>query len=153
MKILATLCYLRKDRQTLMLHRVKKVNDIHQGKWNGMGGKVEDGESPEECAIREVKEESGLDILKQRFAGIITFPLFDGENDWYVYLFEVTSFSGEIIECDEGNLEWIDDNNIFNLPLWEGDHYFLRWLLGGKFFSAKFIYKNKKLSDHTVEFY
>jgi 8-oxo-dGTP diphosphatase len=151
--ILATLCYIRKDGKTLMLHRIKKLNDIHQDKWNGLGGKLEAGESPEECSIREIKEESGLIVKKQRLAGLLTFPLFDGKNDWYVYLYDVTEFTGKLIESSEGNLEWIDDTKLFEIPLWEGDHHFLKWMLEGLFFSAKFTYQNKKLTNYSVEFY
>ncbi len=150
---LATLCYLRKNDQTLMLHRVKKENDMHEGKWNGLGGKLEAGESPEECAIREVKEESGLDIRKPQLKGVLTFPAFSKNEDWYVFLFVVTEFSGTLIDSDEGNLEWIDNDQLFDLPLWEGDKIFLRWLEKEGFFSAKFMYKNNKLIHHEVLFY
>ncbi len=151
--IQATLCYIRNDNKTLMLHRVKKENDIHKDKWNGLGGKFEKGESPEECLEREVLEESGLTINDYRLAGVLTFPLFDGKNDWYVYLYEVTGFSGELIDSPEGNLEWIDDDMLFQLPLWEGDHLFLKWMFEGKFFSAKFVYENSKLVNYKVKIY
>jgi len=150
---LATLCYLRKNNQTLMLHRVKKENDMHEGKWNGLGGKLEPGESPEECAIREVREESGLDVRNPQLKGVLTFPAFSKNEDWYVFLFVITEFSGTLIDSEEGNLEWIDDDKLFELPLWEGDTIFLKWLDKKPFFSAKFIYKNKKLLDYNVIFY
>ena len=150
---LATLCYLRKNNQTLMLHRVKKENDMHKGKWNGLGGKLESGESPEECAIREVREESGIDIRNPQLKGVLTFPAFSNNEDWYVFLFLITDFSGTMIDSDEGKLEWIDNDKLFDLPLWEGDKYFLKWLDAAPFFSAKFIYKNKKLLDYKVVFY
>ena len=117
--ILATLCYVKKDGKTLMLHRVKKAEDLHEGKWNGLGGKLEAGETPEECVIREVREESGLSVRKPKLKGILTFPGFDGERDWYVYVFEARDFSGRLTECDEGRLEWVEDARLTGLDLWE----------------------------------
>ena len=153
MKILATLCYVQDHGKTLMLHRIKKQNDVHKDKWNGLGGKFENGESPEECVKREILEESGLTIDNPRLHGVITFPNFDGENDWIVFLFTASEFCGTLIESNEGHLEWIDHNKLFDLHLWEGDYIFLKWLKQDKFFSAKFIYENKVLKDWSVEFY
>lgn len=152
---LATLCYVRdtKTNKTLMLHRIKKKQDMHEGKWNGLGGKFEEGESPEECVIREIKEESGLIIQNPKLKGFITFPEFDGFDDWYVFLFTVEHFSGDLIDSKEGELKWIPDNEVTKLPLWEGDRIFIPWLSEDKFFSAKFIYENKKLISHEVLFY
>ena len=150
---LGTLVYLQRNQQTLMLHRVKKEQDYHEGKWNGLGGKLEPGETPEECAIREVKEESGLDLVNPKLRGIITCPMFDQVDDWYVYLFRGTTFTGDLIDSPERNLDWIDDDNLLNLNLWEGDYIFLKWLDQDRFFSAKFIYENKQLTDHTVVFH
>ena len=150
---LGTLVYLKRNSQTLMLHRVKKEGDYHEGKWNGLGGKIDPGETPEECAIREVKEESGLDLVNPRLRGFITFPMFDGVDDWYVYLFTGTEFTGDLIDSPEGNLAWIDHDKLLELNLWEGDYIFLKWLDGDRFFSAKFSYKNKKLIDHSVVFH
>lgn len=154
MKI-ATLCYVIDDvkKRTLMLHRVKKENDMHEGKWNGLGGKLENGESPEDCVIREVKEESGLTIINPHLHGFITFPAFDGFEDWYVFLFTANKFEGDLIESNEGNLEWIDNNKVCDLNLWEGDKEFMKWLYDEKFFSAKFNYANGRLVDYTVNFY
>ena len=152
MKI-GTLCYVRSGDKTLMLHRVKKQNDIHEGKWNGLGGKVDPGETPEECVIREVREESGLMITKPRLCGVITFPMFDGVDDWYVFVYTVDSFTGKLVESNEGDLKWIDNDKLFELSLWEGDKIFMKWLNGSKMFSAKFVYKDHKLSDHEVIFY
>src|SRR6056297_2091953 len=112
MTILATLCYLQKDGQTLMLFRNKKENDIHEGKYNGLGGKFEIGESPEECARREIEEESGLVAEELHLKGVITFPKFDGTNDWYVFVYTVFQFSGRLIESPEGSLEWIDNDRL-----------------------------------------
>ena len=150
---LATLCYLKNDDRTLMLHRIKKKNDIHQGKWNGLGGKLHKGETPEECVVREVKEESGYSIINPRLRGIITFPAFKDNEDWYVFLYVADQFSGEKIESAEGKLQWIENNKLMNLNLWEGDRIFLPWIEQNRFFSAKFVYLNNKLVDHKVVFY
>ena len=136
-----------------MLHRIKKKNDIHQDKWNGLGGKLITGESPEECIKREVLEESGLIIKDPKLHGIITFPKFDGFDDWLVFVYSSDKFEGELIDSDEGELEWINNDVLFDLNLWEGDKVFIPWLSQEKFFSAKFIYKKKKLADYSVVFY
>ena len=136
-----------------MLHRIKKVNDIHQDKWNGLGGKLHAGETPEECVIREVREESGLTIEKPRLRGIITFPEFTPSEDWYAFLFTADRFTGQLIDSPEGSLEWVADSRLFDLPMWEGDYIFLNWLDQERFFSAKFVYKDKKLVEHSVLFY
>ncbi len=152
---LATLCYVidRMKNSTLMLHRVKKENDVHEGKWNGLGGKLEIGETPEDCVIREVKEESGLTIINPKLHGFITFPLFDGVDDWYVFVFTAENFSGELIDSAEGILEWIPNEGVTSLNLWDGDAIFLNWLKEDKFFSAKFVYEKGKLKSHLVSFY
>ncbi|MDP3150683.1 MAG: 8-oxo-dGTP diphosphatase [Ignavibacteria bacterium] len=152
---LATLCYVknRKANTTLMLHRIKKENDVHEGKWNGLGGKFERSETPEECVIREIKEESGLTIVDPKLKGFITFPLFDGVHDWYVFIFVAENFSGELIDSDEGKLEWIPDEKLTQLNLWDGDQIFMEWFADDKFFSAKFFYENKKLVRYDVSFY
>jgi 8-oxo-dGTP diphosphatase len=152
---LATLCYIRdkKRKKTLMIHRIKRANDYHSGKWNGLGGKLKQGESPEDCVKREVKEESGLTISEPKLRGFITFPLFDGKDDWYVFLFTADKSTGRIIDPKEGTLEWIPDDQITGLNLWDGDKIFMEWLNQDKFFSAKFIYKNKKYLSHQVFFY
>jgi 8-oxo-dGTP diphosphatase len=154
MKI-ATLCYVRdrEDKRTLMIHRTRKINDYHSGKWNGLGGKLDQGETPEECVVREVKEESGLLISNPRMQGLITFPLFDGTDDWYVFLFTADNYIGELIDSNEGDLKWIPDNELTDLNLWEGDKIFLKWVFQEKFFSAKFIYKEGKYISHEVIFY
>lgn len=137
-----------------MLHRNKKKEDIHDGKWNGLGGKIHLGETPEECVIREVREESGFTIYNPSLRGIITFPAFKDEEDWYVYVFTAEQFSGDLkIESEEGDLKWIDDGQIVSLPLWEGDPIFLKWIEEGRFFSAKFIYRNGKFMGHDVVFH
>ena len=136
-----------------MIHRVKKKNDYHRGKWNGLGGKFEPGESPEECAVREIKEESGLIIKNIEMKGFITFPMFDGKEDWYVFLFTADEYEGELIDSNEGNLDWIPNEKLTEINLWEGDKYFIPWLFKEKFFSAKFIYENGNYIRHEVCFY
>ena len=153
MKILATLCYVMSEGRTLMLYRNKKENDFHEGKWNGLGGKFEPGETPEECAIREIKEESGLTVKDPIMKGFITFPLFDGKNDWYVFVFKFDGFEGKLIDSPEGTLEWIPNDKLTELNLWEGDSIFIPWLFEEKFFSAKFNYKDKEFIDYEVVFH
>lgn len=150
---LATLCYVKNNGKTLMLHRVKKENDIHEGKWNGLGGKLDDGETPEECVIREIQEECGLTLKNPSLRGILTFPIFDGIDDWRVFVFVAKEFEGELTDSNEGNLKWIDDNELLNLNLWDGDKIFLKWLDREEFFSGKFIYDSGKLIDHHVVFH
>ncbi|MBN2460749.1 MAG: 8-oxo-dGTP diphosphatase [Candidatus Cloacimonetes bacterium] len=150
---LGTLCYLRKEGKTLMIYRNKKDNDYHEGKYNGLGGKFLPGETPEECAIREVQEESGLVMRNPRLHGCITFPLFDGRDDWYVFIFTCGDFSGRMIDSPEGYLEWVNNDNLLQLPLWEGDRIFLPWLEKDNFFSAIFNYQDKHLVSWDVRFY
>jgi 8-oxo-dGTP diphosphatase len=152
MMILATLCYIKCDGCTLMVYRNKKPNDIHEGKWNGLGGKVEAGESPEECVIREVYEESGLSICNPKMCGLLIFPKFKS-NDWYVFVFTATEFSGELIDSPEGRLEWIQDEKVLALNLWPSDPIFMPWIKDDKFFSAKFEYDGDKLGGYEVVFH
>ena len=151
--ILATLCYLKRDGHTLMLHRNKKENDVHQGKWNGLGGKFQPGESPEECAAREVYEESGFRVQALDLRGVITFPMFSHDRDWYVFLFVIPTFTGEAVESPEGELAWIPDEELLDLNLWEGDRIFLPWLDQPEFFSARFEYEGGRFISHSVNFY
>ncbi|WP_372367905.1 NUDIX domain-containing protein [Candidatus Uabimicrobium sp. HlEnr_7] len=150
---LATLCYLKKDNKTLMLHRIKKDKDIHAGKWNGLGGKFDEHETPEECAIREIEEESGLVAKELNLKGMITFPKFKDNEDWYVFVYVVPKFSGTLRECEEGELHWIANESLNDLNLWEGDRIFFPWLEQNSFFSAKFIYENGNYIKHEVSFY
>ena len=152
-RILATLCYVKRGGRTLMLHRIKKKNDIHAGKWNGLGGKFEPGETPEECARREILEESGLVVEHLELKGLLTFPLFRPGEDWYAFVFVVTEFSGSLIDSAEGRLAWIPDDEVPKLPLWEGDRIFLPWLEEDRFFSGRFEYIDKRLVSHSVDFY
>lgn len=152
--ILATLCYVKRGGRTLMLQRGKKADDIHQGKWNGLGGKMIPGETPEACVIREVREESGLEIRRPKLRGLLTFPNFNGGHDWYAFVFTAEEFDGEPVEeCDEGCLEWIEDKKLLDLPLWEGDRFFLRWIEENRFFSACFFYESNRLLRREVVFY
>lgn len=152
---LATLCYVHQNEKTLMLHRIKKANDIHAGKWNGLGGKLNPGESPEQCVLREVREESGLQIIEPRYHGLLIFADFKAE-DWVVWVFSANKFSGSLLDqadSVEGHLEWIADGAISALNLWPSDLVFLPWLKMEKIFSARFQYNNEKMLGHTVTFY
>lgn len=150
---LATLCYVRRDGKTLMLLRNKKINDMHAGKWNGLGGKFEAGETPEDCAIREIYEESGLRVVAPQLHGILTFPDFNGSDDWYTFVFVARNFTGTLIDSPEGELHWIDDADLLNLALWPGDRIFLPWLERDPFFSGRFVYQDEALVAHDVIFY
>ena len=144
---LATLCYIKQDGKTLMLFRNKKENDYHEGKWNGLGGKFEPGETPEMCAQREIFEESGLTVGKLVLKGMIQFPLFDGEKDWFVFCFNAFDCTGDLIDSEEGSLSWIPDADIKKLNLWEGDKIFIPWLEKDGIFSARFEYENGRLKN------
>ena len=139
-----TLCYIEKDGRTLMLHRVKKENDMNHDKWIGVGGKFEYGESPEECMLREVREETGLTVTDWAYRGIVTFV----SQDWceYMHLFTASEFTGEVRACDEGTLEWVETDKLTQLPIWEGDKVFLRLLKEKEpFFSLKLVYDEERL--------
>lgn len=150
---LATLCYVRRDGQTLMLHRNKRPDDTHYGKWNGLGGKFDQGETPEDCATREIREESGLEVHSLQLKGVITFPKFAKNEDWYVFLYIAHAHGEPFRECPEGELVWVDDANLPALNLWEGDEIFLSWLDRPEFFSARFTYEQGRLVSHDVVFY
>jgi 8-oxo-dGTP diphosphatase len=136
-----------------MVHRVRKANDMHQGKWNGLGGKLDPGETPEDCAVREIYEESGLKVWNPRLKGLLTFPLFANEEDWYAFVFVCEDFEGELIDSPEGELRWIPDQELLTLNLWEGDLIFITWLDRPGFFSGKFVYQAGKLVSHDAVFY
>ena len=147
-----TLCYLERDGAYLMLHRIKKENDENRDKWIGVGGKFESGESPFDCARREVLEETGLSVNALKYRGIVTF-VSDEYGTEYMHLFTSTEFTGDIkIECDEGTLEWVKKEKIPHLNLWEGDKIFLELLKSeARFFSLKLIYSGENLVSHTLE--
>ena len=125
-----TLCYLENSRgEYLMLHRVKKQEDINKGKWIGVGGGFEEGESPDECLRREVWEETGLTLTGFRFRGVVTFLCSDSSSDQFMYLFTATGWTGELnMDCSEGELAWVPKEKVPELPIWEGDRIFLRLL-------------------------
>ncbi|MDO4388568.1 MAG: 8-oxo-dGTP diphosphatase [Eubacteriales bacterium] len=141
----STLCYLERDGQYLMLHRVKKQNDANHDKWIGVGGKFEEGESPEDCVTREVWEETGLTLTDYAYRGIVTFVSDRWEGE-YMHLFTATGFTGQVKECDEGQLEWISKEKLMQLPMWAGDRLFLeRIAQPGPFFSLKLRYRGETL--------
>lgn len=148
-----SLCYIEKDNCYLMLHRVKKENDYNKDKWIGIGGKFEETESPEDCVKREVFEETGLTLNSAEYRGIVTFVSTDKGQTYseFMHLFWSNDFSGELLECDEGNLEWVEKSKMNDLPHWEGDEIFLD-LLDKKvpFFSLKLIYKDGILLEHHL---
>lgn len=138
--VLTTHCYLEKDGKYLMLHRISKKNDVNKDKWIGVGGHFEADESPDECLLREVKEETGYTLTSYRFRGIVTFISGGGVTE-YMSLFTADGFEGEPIPCDEGELEWVDIDKLETLNLWEGDKIFLRLLKeDAEFFSLKLVY-------------
>ena len=146
----STLCYIIKNDDCLMLHRTKKQNDQSHDKWLGIGGKFEDKESPEECAMREIKEETGLTVTDYKYRGIVTFVSDKWETE-YMHLFTVTGFTGDIIECDEGELEWIKKSEMLKLPMWEGDKIFLNLINKDvPFFSLKLVYNGDSLANAVL---
>lgn len=151
MGINTTLCYLERDGAYLMLHRTKKENDLNRDKWIGVGGKFEEGESPEECATREIYEETGLTVTALAYRGIVTF-VSDRYPTEYMHLFTSSSFTGTLSECDEGVLEWVEKDRVPTLPLWEGDRIFLRLLAeGAPFFSLKLVYSGDTLTEASLD--
>ena len=140
-----TLCHIEKDGKYLMLHRIKKQNDLNRDKWVGIGGKFEDGESPEECNLREVAEETGLTLENCRYCGIVTFVSDKWETE-YMHIFHSEGFSGHIKDCDEGHLAWIDKHELYNMPIWQGDKIFLRFIEDRiPFFSLNLVYRGDDL--------
>lgn len=145
-----TLCHIEKDGKYLMLHRVKKTVDENRDKWIGIGGKFLEGESPEDCLLREVREETGLSLNSWRFRGIVTF-VSDQWGTEYMHLFDSSDFSGRIKDCDEGVLEWIDKDELLTKNIWEGDKIFLRLLACGEpFFSLKLRYEGERLAEAVL---
>lgn len=145
-----TLCHIEKDGKYLMLHRVKKKNDLNQDKWVGIGGKFIDKESPEECNAREVAEETGLTLNSCRYCGIVTF-VSDKWGTEYMHIFHSDDFSGTLIDCDEGVLEWVDKQALYDLPIWEGDKIFLKLIeQKAPFFSLKLEYVGERLVNAVL---
>lgn len=148
-----TLCYIEKDNKYLMLHRTKKENDVNEGKWIGVGGKFEKDETPEECLLREVKEETGLILTEYKLRAVITF-ISDSWETEYMYLFTANEFTGELITCDEGELKWVEKDRILNLNIWEGDKIFLKKMIEeDNFFTLKVVYEGDKLVESVLEDY
>ncbi len=151
--LFTTLCYIEKDGKYLMLHRTKKKNDINEGKWIGIGGKFEEGESPEECVVREVKEETGIKLKSYKLRALVTFVSTEFGVE-YMYIFTSNDFEGKITECNEGELKWIDKEEVMNLNLWEGDKIFLEKLKkDDKFFTLKIEYEGEKLARYDLREY
>lgn len=148
---LTTLCYIEKDGSYLMMHRVKKEHDINKDKWVGTGGHFEADESPEECLLREVKEETGLTLLSFRLRGIVTF-LCDRWQTEYMFLYTADRYEGELTECSEGHLEWVEKKRVYELPVWEGDKIFFRLLEEERqFFSLKLSYEHDQLAEAVLD--
>lgn len=151
--ILSTLCYIEKDGQYLMLHRTKKKNDLNKDKWLGIGGKFEEGESPEECIVRETREETGLILKDYKLHCIVTYVSTNWETE-YMYVFTSKEFDGDLIECNEGDLQWVDKDKVACLNTWEGDKIFLNKIQNGDgFFTVKFEYDGDKLLRYDVKEY
>lgn len=149
----STLCYIEQDGSYLMLLRNKKKTDVNKGKWIGVGGKFEPDETPEDCLLREVKEETGLTLTSWRFRGIVTF-ISDVWETEYMHLFTADGFEGSISSCDEGELRWIPIDQIFDLNLWEGDKTFLKLLMeDAPFFSMKLKYTGDDLTEQKLKIY
>ena len=147
---MTTLCYIEKDDRYLMMHRVKKKDDGNHDKWIGIGGHFEFGESPEECLLREVKEETGLTLISWRFRGLVTFVSGDWEE--YMCLYTADSYTGEMTECSEGELVWVEKDRIPELKIWEGDKVFLRLLAQDHpFFSLKLVYDGDRLAEAILD--
>lgn len=142
---LTTICYIEQNGNYLMLHRTKKENDQSHDKWLGVGGKFEKDESPDECILREVKEETGLTLTSYQLRGVMTF-LSDIWETEYMFIYTADRFEGELTECSEGDLQWIKKTEVMNLKLWEGDKIFLKKLIDGDgFFTVKMEYEGEKL--------
>ena len=146
-----SLCYIEKDNKYLMLHRTKKQNDANQDKWIGVGGKFEADETPQECLLREVYEETSLILTSYSLRGVVTFISDEWETE-YMFLFTSSEFEGQVSDCDEGELVWIDKNELMNLNLWEGDKIFLKLLTEDVgFFSLKLKYRGDELIEHRID--
>ena len=150
MERLSTLCYIEQDGKYLMLHRTVKKNDVNKDKWIGVGGHFEHGESPEECLLREVKEETGYTLTSWKYRGIVTF-VYGEDTLEYMSLYTADGFTGNPIECDEGELEWVDKKDIPALELWEGDKIFFRLLdMEREFFSLKLVYNRSDVLQYAA---
>ena len=145
-----TLCYIERGDAWLLLHRVRKENDLNRDKWIGLGGKCEEGESPEDCVLREVREEASLTLTAYRYRGLVTF-VSDRWPGEYMHLFTADAFEGEMRDCDEGTLEWVKKSEFAALPQWEGDKIFLRLIEeDAPFFSLKLRYEGETLAEAVL---
>ncbi len=146
-----TLCYIEKDDCYLMLHRVKKEKDINKDKWIGVGGHFEEKESPEDCLLREVREETGLELVSWKLIGMITF-FTDIAPIEYIFLYTADVYKGVLTDCDEGELEWVEKSKVYELPIWQGDEIFFRLLeTGADFFSLKLSYQGDQLVEAVLD--
>ncbi len=152
----STLCYVERPgtsgkKEVLLLHRVKKKNDLNHDKWIGIGGKFEEGESPEDCLLREAKEETGLTLTRWRYRGIVTFISDQCPETEFMHLFTADGFEGSLKECDEGDLEWVEKDRMRSFPTWEGDRIFLDLLdRDAPFFSLKLCYEGDRLTEAVL---
>ncbi|MCK9224420.1 MAG: 8-oxo-dGTP diphosphatase [Candidatus Muirbacterium halophilum] len=150
---LGVLGYIIKDNKVLLLYRNKKQNDMHEGKWVAPGGHIEHNETPYEALLREIKEETGLNVLKASLKIMLTFPE-DGTTPfgelWYGFVYLIEEFNGELIKCNEGELSWIELDNIYNLPMWEGDKIFTPYVFKKGIYDIKLVYSNLELIDHSI---
>ena len=151
--VLTTLCYIEKDDSYLMLHRVKKEKDINKDKWIGVGGHFEAFESPEDCLLREVYEETGLTLTSWKMRGVVTFLPSDAPEEYVLmFLYTADGYTGSLAECDEGTLEWVEKSRVYGLPVWEGDKIFFRLLEEqAEFFSLKLRYEGDRLAEAVLD--
>lgn len=151
---MTTLCYIEKDGKYLMLHRTKKKKDINKDKWIGVGGHAEAFEGPEECLLREVKEETGLTLTSYKMRGLITF-ISDACEPELMCLFTADAFTGTMTSCEEGDLVWVDKSEVLALPTWKGDAIFLEQILSddSRFFTLRLVYEGEELVEHRLQFY
>ena len=150
---LTTLCYIEKDDKYLMIHRIKKKHDVNKDKWIGIGGKFERGESPEDCILRETKEETGLTLTSYRLRGVLTFMYNEDDAEMeYIFLYTADGFTGELADCNEGTLEWVKKEAVCGLNIWEGDKIFFRLLNeNAPFFSLKLTYEGDRLIEAVLD--
>jgi 8-oxo-dGTP diphosphatase len=147
----STLCYIERGDEWLLLHRGKKEHDLNRDKWIGIGGKFEEGESPEECLLREAREETGLTLTSWRYRGVVTFVSDEWEGE-YMHLFTADRWQGELTSCDEGELAWVEKERLPELPMWAGDHVFLALLERERpFFSLKLVYQGEELRQVMLD--
>ncbi len=149
--IIATLCYLQKDDNILMIYPKNKKDTRYNDKWNGVGGKLQKGESPLECAIREIMEETGYIASNLKLMGILSFPKMSKGQDWHVFVYLVKEFRGSEKASKEGKIKWFKRNEVLSLNLWQGDYIFLPYLFRNKFFTGKFAYKRNRLFEYDLQ--